>query len=236
MQGIVERIKKHDACPARVTIAEENCIEMPKEYYDAITYLNLKHNIEGFCLLRNPVSYALDKSQASDVNLSEAVKIWHDLSEELGLRLSIKQRESFAKRRSVALTPMRLFRFHVDPRYRHENLLTTIEIESALKFASSLHSSLIATILQFRVADPPFTIILLTKEAISAVSPTSSWSLATVDESHKDHIRKILLCMCTTAELERLFSKFGFVHSSLRNRLGVDKCGKLVFSFRVLNQ
>ena len=235
MQGIVERMKKHDAWPARVTIAKENRIEMPKEYYDAITNLNLKHNNEDYCLLLNPVSYALDKIQASGVNLSEAVNIWHNLSKEHGLRLSIKQMELLAKRRSMALTPMHLFSFHVDPRYRHENLMKTIEIESALGFASSLHPSLIANILQFRVADPLFTSIMLTKEALSAVNPASSWSLATVDESHKDHFRKVLSCMCTTAELERLFSTFGFVHFSLRNRLGIEKNGKLVFCFRVLN-
>ena len=121
-----------EAWPAMVTIAKENRIEMPKEIYDAITNLNLKGNIEDYLLLLNPVSYALDKIQASDGNLSDAVKIWHDLSKELGPRLSIKQMESFAKRRSMALTPMHLFSFHVDPRYRHENLQTAIEIESAL--------------------------------------------------------------------------------------------------------
>ena len=88
-----------DAWPAMVTIAEENRIEMQKEIYDAITNLNLKRNIEDYLLLLNPVSYALDKTQASDVNLLEAVKIWHDLSKEIGPRLSIKQMESFAKRR-----------------------------------------------------------------------------------------------------------------------------------------
>ena len=195
----------------------------------------MKRNIEDYLLLLNPVSYAWIKFKLL-TNLSEAVKIWHDLSKELGPRLSIKQMESFAKRRSMALTPMHLFSFHVDPRNRHENLLIAIEIESAFDFASSLHPSLIATILQFRVGDPPFTSIMLKKEEISAVSPASWWSPATVDESHKDHIRKVLSCMCTTAELERLFITFGFVHSSLRNRLGIEKCGKLVFCFRVLNQ
>ena len=57
-----------DAWPAMVTIAEQNRIEMPKENYDAITNLNLKRNVENSLLFLNPVGYALDKTQASDVN------------------------------------------------------------------------------------------------------------------------------------------------------------------------
>lgn len=39
----------------------------------------------------------------------------------------------------------------------------------------------------------------------------------------------------SSASIERIFSKFGLVHSKLRNRLGVEKAGKLVIIFRVLN-
>ena len=78
--------------------------------------------------------------------------------------------------------------------------------------------------------------LFFTEDAVSAVTPADWWSLIAIDQVVKEDIRKKLCCMTTTAELERLFSTFGFVHASSRNRLGVEKCGKLVFCFRVFNQ
>ena len=36
--------------------------------------------------------------------------------------------------------------------------------------------------------------------------------------------------------LERIFSRFGLVHSKIRNKLGVEKAAKLVFLYKVLNK
>ena len=77
---------------------------------------------------------------------------------------------------------------------------------------------------------------MFTDEALHAVSPVDWYSLVPMDSELKERIQRIPSCMTTTAELERLFSTFGFEHSSMRNRLGIEKCGKLVFCFRILNQ
>ena len=105
-----------------------------------------------------------------------------------------------------------------------------------MKLAREINPDLVGVIMKFRVGSEPFINALFTEDAVSAVTPADWWSLIAVDKAVKEDIRKILSCMTTTAELERLFSTFGFVHSSSRNRLGVEKCGKLVFCFRVLNQ
>ena len=42
--------------------------------------------------------------------------------------------------------------------------------------------------------------------------------------------------MASSASIERVFSSFGLVHSKLRNRLGVEKAGKLVFLHKILNR
>ena len=39
----------------------------------------------------------------------------------------------------------------------------------------------------------------------------------------------------SSSGIERIFSTFGFVHSKLRNRLGTEKAGKLVFLYKLLN-
>lgn len=38
----------------------------------------------------------------------------------------------------------------------------------------------------------------------------------------------------SSASIERIFSNFGHIQSKLRNRLGVQKCAKLVLCFRML--
>ena len=47
---------------------------------------------------------------------------------------------------------------------------------------------------------------------------------------------QLLTAIGATAGLERYFSTFGIVQSNLRNRLGNQKAGKLVFIFKYLNQ
>jgi len=47
--------------------------------------------------------------------------------------------------------------------------------------------------------------------------------------------RQLLCAVGSSAGVERIFSTFGLVHSKLRNRLGVEKAGKLVFIYKLLN-
>lgn len=39
---------------------------------------------------------------------------------------------------------------------------------------------------------------------------------------------------CSSASIEQIFSNFSYIHNKLRNRLGVQKAAKLVFSYRML--
>ncbi|CAJ0949019.1 unnamed protein product [Ranitomeya imitator] len=47
-----------------------------------------------------------------------------------------------------------------------------------------------------------------------------------------------IVCACITTEegVERIFSSFGLIHSKLRNRMGPNKAGKLVFLFQIMNR
>ncbi|KAF0714582.1 Dimer Tnp hAT domain-containing protein [Aphis craccivora] len=47
---------------------------------------------------------------------------------------------------------------------------------------------------------------------------------------------QLFTAVCSSAGIERLFSSFGFIHSKSRNRLGVEKCSKLVTIFKHLNK
>lgn len=47
---------------------------------------------------------------------------------------------------------------------------------------------------------------------------------------------QLLTASASSANVERVFSTFGLVQSDLRNRLGIEKAGKLVFLFKVMNR
>lgn len=47
---------------------------------------------------------------------------------------------------------------------------------------------------------------------------------------------QLLTAKASSAGVERVFSSFGLVHSKLRNQLGIEKAGKLVFLLTLLNK
>ena len=48
-------------------------------------------------------------------------------------------------------------------------------------------------------------------------------------------VAQTLGASASSAGVERIFSTFGFIHSKIRNRLGTEKAGKLVFIYKLLN-
>ena len=46
----------------------------------------------------------------------------------------------------------------------------------------------------------------------------------------------MLTATASSAGTERVFSSFGLVDLNLRNRLGLEKAGKLVFLFKLMNK
>ena len=56
----------------------------------------------------------------------------------------------------------------------------------------------------------------------------------TVDASLCMLARKLLVMPASSAAIERIFSNFGLIQTKLRNKLGIQKWGKLVFCYRML--
>jgi len=51
-----------------------------------------------------------------------------------------------------------------------------------------------------------------------------------------EYFHFIHITYCSFTGVERVFSSFGLVHSKLRNRLGIEKAGILVFLIKFLNR
>ena len=46
--------------------------------------------------------------------------------------------------------------------------------------------------------------------------------------------RKLLVMPASSATIERFFSNFGLIQTNIRNKLGIQKCEKLLFCYRML--
>ena len=57
-----------------------------------------------------------------------------------------------------------------------------------------------------------------------------------VNQKLPDVVDQLLTAAASSAGVERIFSSFGLVHSNIRNRLRIEKAGKLDFLFKLFNQ
>ena len=59
-------------------------------------------------------------------------------------------------------------------------------------------------------------------------------NVGAVDASLCMLVRKLLVMLASSAAIERMFSNFGLIHTKLRNKLGIQKCEKIVFCYQML--
>ena len=123
----------------------------------------------------------------------------------------------------------------------NEALLTTAEDEIMMNFLEEECPKLTPIIMKLRSRGSPFDKnYLFVPTTIKNVSPYTWWqnidtSGSELDRSTRDVIANLHMSVASSASVERIFSTFGFVHPAVRNRLGIEKAGKLVFLFRALN-
>ena len=89
--------------------------------------------------------------------------------------------------------------------------------------------------MKFRAKKEPFIESYYSEDARSALSPSAWWKLFDIPEPILKVVLAILSCAPSTADLERVFSAFQWVHSKERNRMGTAKAAKLVFILKTLN-
>ena len=135
-----------------------------------------------------------------------------------------------------ALTPAHFLANIVDPKYTGNQLKDT-EVDSALEYCNTEHPTCLPTVINFRAKSGPFKPYLFNQGLVQNVTALAWW------QSQSDRISSDMLGVCTqlmtavasSAGVERVFSTFGLVHTKLRNRLGTEKAGKLVFIYKLLN-
>lgn len=196
----------------------------------------IKRNCEDYLQRLIPISIALDKMQVADCTIADAVEVWKDLEAALSDVLSNPREKTALKKRIAAnLKPCHYLANLLSPNY-HGRRLTSEEVDAALGYCSTNHPTCLSTVMNYQTKTAPFSDFRFKPSLVANVSPLVWWkSITGMSEEVLTLVAPLLTAVNSSASIERVFSTFGLVHSRLRNRLGVEKAGKLVFIYRILN-
>ncbi|XP_073538136.1 uncharacterized protein [Phyllobates terribilis] len=224
--------------PILMTLCEENQYKIDGTVTAKILNIGLKRNVEHMLSFLKPISQALNKIQKNSCFIADAVEIWKELSEHLKTELHMDRikLQAVNKRMGQALTPAHFLANIVNIQYQGQNL-SAEEEELAMTWVSSNHPSLMPTIINFRAKGEPFKKYMFAEDILRKVTPVNWWkSLKRLDLETVQVMISLLTAVASSAGVERIFSSFGLIHSKLRNRLGPNKAGKLVFLFQIMNR
>lgn len=220
-------------------------LKVTKNIEKIIIDINIKKNAEDLLGRLKPIAKAIDSLQSNKTKISQAVEIWKCLKSDLDRILETSDAKKIVdKRYKQAITEFHLIANILDPRYQGKSL-TSQELDDALNLCGKEFPSLLTVILKFRSRAEPFNKNYAFQEnIITDLCPTNWWeifrhNLAETEVNAEDImqlISRFLVATASSASIERVFSRFGLVHSKLRNRLGVEKAGRLVFIYKTLNE
>lgn len=189
------------------------------------------------------VSVALDKLQADNTTISDAVEVWLDLMESHELE---PYRMAISARFKDAMEPFHFLANMMDPRYNGRRLKLDQE-KMAEEWVADQYPEFLAGVLAFGIKDTDvYPATLFNENVFAKILPSKWWKLVgkkidkmeVTEATNKlpqgfcSFFASLHTCPASSASIERLFSTFGIVWSKLRNRLGVEKAQKLVTVYR----
>lgn len=214
-------------------ICDENRDTIDATIRQKVGNIALKRASEELLARLKPVAVALDKTQSDKCTIADSVVIWKRLLTEIE---DLNQRNAtriVEDRYEMAVTDTHLLAYLLHPKYRGEDL-TADEKARAFTCAAGI-PGLMPLIVQFEAKVGPFRPERFQADVIEL--PAAHWWKACrlPDGIAHDFIKSLMTAVAASAGVERVFSSYGIVHSKLRNRLGTEKAGKLVFVFKTMN-
>ena len=224
-----------ESWPVLMKICESFRGKIDKDVLAKVQNVGLKRSAEELLDRLLPISMALDRVQQDKCCIADVVEVWADLLNTLGSSPVTCVTESINRRYKQAVIDAHMLANVLHPKYQGKNLKEE-ETSRAMALASEF-PGLIPITMKFQAKSPPFHESKFAEEAIQSLTPYEWW------KSHayafKDGellpVYSLMSATASSAGVERVFSTYGLVQSKLRNKLGTEKAGKLVFLFKVLN-
>lgn len=222
--------------PKLMSVCEQNRDEIDKDISNIVTNIGLKRSAEELLKRLKPIAVALDSVQRDSCNIAEAVEIWKKLKSDLPLE-SRDAKKKFQKRVDQALSPYHLLANIIHPQYRGKNL-TNAEYDTGMSLAAEEYTASVPDLINYKAQAVPFQCFMFEKNILETVKPVDWWKSQAdhLNQQTVDIANQLLTATASSAGVERVFSSFGLVQSTLRNRLGSERAGKLVFLFKLMNK
>lgn len=172
--------------------------------------------------LLDPVSQLINTCQGKDTSVSEAVELWLQLRLPDGYEEKMKFVE---KRRKHALNVYSLAANVLDPRFRGEKLSEDAISDVEDFVFEKLDTQGVTSFQQYREKSGKFAELF--DKAIT--SPRTFWFYAKRQhQSLANFALRLINIPASSAQLERLFSNWSYIHNPSRNRLEFERSKKLV--------
>lgn len=218
-----------------------------KEIGDKIMNFGIKRAAQDIIKLLKPIAVALDKMQSNSCKISDAVIIWKQLELDLeeNSHWTSAQKKQFLDRYTFAITSAHCAAFLMSPRARTSNFrLTQSEKANGISFMEENYNlTFMPMFFNFHGEIGVFNNSNFAfKDNVVQSSTDNDWwktfqklNPEAVSEKNLSHISQLMTAISSSAGVERTFSKFGLIHTKIRNQLGVEKAAKLVFVSQKLN-
>lgn len=233
---------------AKVSEEKREHPNFDKEIGKIIMNFVVKRGSEDIANVLKPIAKAVDECQKNKTKLADCVLCWKILENILiGENLiDNEDKNSFLKRYKFCLTPSHYAAFLLSPKMMFQDItLSSEENDMAIKFLEeNFNLTFMSLFYKYKGNVGPFsrTGSGMSESVISSMTDSEWWiSFQAVhpkyiSDRNLANILQLTSASCSTAGIERIFSKFGLIHSDLRNKLGIEKAAKLVFISQQLNQ
>ncbi|KAM4023539.1 uncharacterized protein ACNLHF_028214 [Anomaloglossus baeobatrachus] len=221
-----------------LSICETHRDKIDANIRSKVLNLGVKRNAEDLLERLKPISIALDKMQKDTATIADATEVWKDLEGSLDLlNLSNNVKVAIQHRKDQALKEEHYLANFLHPIYRGKKL-SEAEINSAMEWLANTNHDIVATVLKLKCESAPFQKHMFADNVVNELKPLDWWKSQSLVLPAKiiNLATQLLTASASSAGVERLFSSFGFVHTTVRNRLGTAKAGQLVFLLKVLNK
>lgn len=188
-----------------------------------------------------PIAVDLDIPQRSSYTLPEVEGSWKDLGKNLrSFPVDAEMHSCFGQRYEQALTPAHVLSVMVDSLRVDGAQVTENERNLAITFAVDSGKAFLPTLVRLQARSLPLIPTLFNEEVLRSIK-LIDWRKCQINALGKstaflEVTTQLLARVASMAGIKRMFSLFGLEHSKLRNKFGVQKAGKLVFFYKLLNE
>lgn len=192
---------------------------------------DIRDQIQKQILIQQPIINLIDASQSKTCNLADIAERWLKLEDEMPLNLPAKEKKSVRDRTEYALCDVTLAAFMFDPK-KDKTLLSDWQKNRIERFVNKHLKDIVSVKAfgEYKVKGIKFADL-----AVEDIDARTFWLSIKFQYPLLSELALDLLNIpASSAEVERVFSKWREVHTSLRNRLGPEKSEKLLSAYYYL--